>query len=185
MPSSSVERGGARRAPPPPDQLAALYKLVDKVVTAGTLSRHARDAELSAQAALQAEALFGGDSLVVASLRYSECCSLNNLAREASGAERESLLLRSWAVLLSVVNLLQRRTASNTLLPGTIREEELDFESYERAAIKEARDEPVTPPDELRAWASMMGYSTLLSAMYRSLDLLTAPYWPAVQKRMV
>ena len=56
--ATSLHRGAAR-APPPADQLAAFYKLVDKEVIAGQLCRYARDAELSAQAALQAEALFG------------------------------------------------------------------------------------------------------------------------------
>ena len=30
-----------------------------------------------------------------------------------------------------------------------------------------------------------MGYNTLLSAMFRSLDLLPQPLWPAAQRRMV
>ena len=88
--SSSVGRSGAR-APPPADQLATFYKLVDKRVTAAILCRHARNAELSAQAALQAKTLFGDDSLVMATLRYSESNSLSSLASEASGAEYMSL----------------------------------------------------------------------------------------------
>ena len=63
MASSSLQRGVAR-SPPPPNQLAAFYKLVDKKVVAGQLCRNARNAELSAQAAEQAETLFGDDSLV-------------------------------------------------------------------------------------------------------------------------
>ena len=87
MASSSVERG-APWAPPPPDELASFYKLVDKQVIAGALSRFARAAELSASAAVQADALYGDNSLVVASLRMSESECLTNLAAEASGAER-------------------------------------------------------------------------------------------------
>ena len=64
--ASSLQRA-ATRAMPPPDQLASFYKLVDKHVIAAALCRHARAAELSARAAVQGEALFGGDdSLVVA-----------------------------------------------------------------------------------------------------------------------
>ena len=96
MASSSVERGAAR-ALQPPDQLAFFYKLVDKGVIAGALCRHARDAELSASAAVQAEALFGGDSLVVAHLRMGESQSITNLAIEASGAEQQMLDRHSWA----------------------------------------------------------------------------------------
>ena len=98
MPLPSGQRGAAR-APLPPDQLASFYKLVDKKVIAGALSRYARNAELSGLACTQAEALFGDDSLVVASLRYSESESFNSLSLQASGAEKEALLRRSWGVL--------------------------------------------------------------------------------------
>ena len=181
MASSSSQR--AAGAPPSRDQLATFYKLVDKQVTAGVLCRHARYVDLSAQAATQAEALFGDDSLVVSDLRYSECCSLNNLASEASGAEKKALLHKSWAVLLSLI--LQRRLADNTLLPGTIREVELDYEAHAQAAALKARNDPVPPPFVLRTLASTMGYNTLLSAMFRSLGLLQHPLWATVQKTMV
>ena len=99
MAASSSQRAARKeRAPPPPDLLASFYKLVDKKTIACTLCRHARDAELSASAAVQAEALFGDDSLVVANLRMSESRSLTNLSFEASGAELEALKRWSWAV---------------------------------------------------------------------------------------
>ena len=130
--ASSLQRGVAR-APPPPDQLASFYKLVDKRVIAGQLCSEARDAELSAQAAVQAEALFGGDNLIVASLRMSESSSLSNTATKARGAEREALARRSWdALTLSVIPLLLRRLKAGTLLPGTLRAEELDYEFTHR-----------------------------------------------------
>ena len=133
MASFSSQRG-AGRAPPPPDQLASFYKLVGKQLMAAALSRYARDAELSATAAVQAEALFGGDdSLVVAHLRMGESNSLTSLAADASGAEAEALIRRSWATLLSVVPLLLRRVEANTLLPGTIRQEELDYDAHVQA----------------------------------------------------
>ena len=65
MASTSSQSG----APAPPDQLAAFYKLVDKKAIAGVLNRSARNAELSASAAASAAALYGDNSLVVASLR--------------------------------------------------------------------------------------------------------------------
>ena len=153
---------------------------------AAQLGRYARNAELSAQAAVQAEALFGcDDSLVVASLRYNESESVNTLAIVGSAAEKEELMHKSWVALLSVINLVLRRLADNTLLPGTIREEELDYEAYAQAAMAKAKNEPVPAPAVLRSWAYTMGYETLLNAMFRSLDLLTQPYWPTVQKRLV
>ena len=153
---------------------------------AGVLCRHARAAELSASAAVQAEELFGGeDSLVVANLRWCQSESLTNLAVEASGAEQDELTSRSWAVLLSLIPLPLCRLEANTLLPGTIREEELDYSAHLLAAVMKAKNRPVLPPAALRAAVSTMGYNTLLDAMFRSLDLLPLPMWPAAQKKMV
>ena len=178
---------GAARAPPPPDQLASFYKLVDKTMIAGVLCRDARHVELSAQAAVQVEALFfGDDSLVVASLRLSECMALVNLSAEASGAERTALFHRAWNLLVSLVSLLLRRLEADTLLPGAIRQEELDYEAHAMAALSRAKNEPSPPPDLLRARASTLGYSTVLLAIFRSLDLLPCPLCPkTAQKRIV
>ena len=176
--------GGAARAHPP-DQLAAFYKLVDKKVIAGVLFRHARNAELCALASLQAKALFGDDSLVVAHLRYAESEALAGLCEAASGAEQEALRRRSWAVLVSLIPPLLRRLEADTLLPGTLRVEELDYTAHVQAAAKKAKNNPVPPLDVLRLMASGTGYTSLLLAIYRSLDLLLQPLWPAVQKRMV
>ena len=187
MASSSSQRAAAR-APPPPDQLASFYKLVDKKVIAGVLCRHARNAELSASAGVRAEALFGGDdSLVVADLRMSEIEALTSLTldSEDGGAEQAMLLRRSWALLLSVTFLLLRRIEANTLLPGTVREEERAFDAHAQAAARKAQNKPVPSPAALRTLASTMGYNTLLSAMFRSLDLLPYPLWPAAQKSVV
>ena len=180
---------GAAHAPPPTDQLAAFYKLVDKRAITGMLGRHARDAELSASAAVLAKALFGGDdSLVVANLRINEIRSLANLATvaaEASGVEQMALLQRAWPVLLSVIPLLLRRVEANTLLPGTVREEELDYEAHTQAAANRAENEPVPSPSALRALASTMGYETLLLAIFSALNFLSLPLWPTAQKRTV
>ena len=176
--------GGATRAPPP-DQLATFYKLLDKKVIAGVLFRHARNAELSALASVQGEALFGEDSLVVAYLRYSESEALAGLCMAASGTEQEALLRRSWAVLVSLIPLLLRRLEADTLLPGTIREEEVVYDAHVHAAVRKAMNEPVPPPAVLRGWASTMSYTSLLMTIYRSLDLLALPLWPATQRRMV
>ena len=184
MASSPVERGAAR-APPPPDRLSILYKLVDKKVIAGALCRHARVVELAATAATQAEALFADDSLVVARLRMDGSMSLTGVACHASGAESEAFMRQSWALLLSAIPILLRRLESDTLLPGIIREEELDFAVHEKTEIFEAKNEPVPPPSVIRAFASTIGYGILLDAMYRGLELLPFPWWPAAQKRSV
>ena len=176
---------GAARAPPPPDRLTAFYKLADKMVMACQLCRFARSVELSSQAAAQAEALFGGDSLLVASMRYCESASLGSLCQAASGAEAQALLRRSWAVLVSLISLLLRRLEANTLLPGTIREEELDYEAHSQAAMFKAANKPLPPPSALRTLASALGYNVAMHALYRSLDYLGQPFLPQHERKMV
>ena len=66
------------------------------------MGRHARRMELLASAAVQAEALFGENSFVVASLRNGESQALTSLACEATGAEQEALMRRAWAALVSL-----------------------------------------------------------------------------------
>ena len=175
--ASSAQRGAAR-APLPPDQLASFYKLVDKQVTAGVVCRDVRAVELAAEAALVAEVIFGDNSLVVADLQLSESIAVTSLSMKASGAEQVAFARRSWAVLVSLIPLLLRRLEANTLLPGTFREEEV-------ATMKKAKSEPVPPPAVPRAWASALGYNTLLCAAFRSLDLLPFPYWPQNERKLV
>ena len=184
MASSSAGRGAAR-APPPPDRLAVLYKLVDKKAIAGVLCRHARAVELAAEAATHAEALFADDSLVVAKLRMDGSMCLANIACEARGAEIETFARQSWALLLSAIPVLLRRLESNTLLPGSIREEELEYEAHNKVAAIKAKNEPLPRPAVLRAWESTMGYGTLLDAMVSGLHLLACRWWPATQSRSV
>ena len=183
MASSSSQQGGRE---PPPDQLAALYSLTDKFVSAGALSRHSRTAELSALAALKAEALLGDDSLVVAFLQMFESDALNNMTVAASGAERPTLRRRSWSTLLSVVALLQRRIAANTLL--AVRKEESDYYAHIVAAAFAAQNKPASQPAVLKNYGSTFGYGVLLDALYRSLDFMMTtfqPLWPAAQRKMV
>ena len=152
---------------------------------AGVLCRHARAVELAAEAATQAEALFTDDSLVVAKLRVDGSMNVSSLALHASGAHRQAFARQSRELLLSVIPILLRRLEANTLLPGTIREEELDYAVHSKAAVCKATNKPVPPPTVLRAWASILGYDTLLDAMFRGLDLLPFPWWTAAQKRSV
>ena len=111
--------------------------------------------------------------------------SLSNLACDASVcvAEKEAFLRQSWALLLSTMAILLRRLESNTLLPGTIREEELDHAVYQQVAIQKAKNRLARPPAVLQAWASTLGYDLLLEVMHRGLDLLPLSLWPAAQKR--
>ena len=186
MASSSSQQGA--REPPPPDQLAAFYSLTDKVVTAGALNRHSRTAELSARAALKAEALFPDDSLVVAHLLTDEINALANLSATASGAEKHALLRRCWSALLLVIALLQRRRKASTLLPGTVRKEESHYYAHVVIATCAVRNKPPPHLAKLQTEAASIGYIVLLDALYRSLNFMFASLhslWPAAQRKIV
>ena len=112
--------------------------------------------------------------------------NLSHIAAQASGAEQEACLRQSsWVLLLSAIAILLRRLESNTLLPGAIREEEMDYGAYEKAAISKGKNEPGSLPAVLRSLASVMWYGTLLMAMRRSLDLMRLFWWSVAQKRSV
>ena len=87
-------------------------------------------------------------------------------------------------MLVSVLPLLLRRLEANALLPGTIKEEELDFYAHMQAAAKKAQNQLIPPPSGLQTLATTLGYVTLLSAMQRCLDLLSLKLWTVAQRRM-
>ena len=185
--ASPSSQQGAREALPP-DQLTALYSLADKFLNASALNRHARAAELSARGALKAEALLGDNSVVVVHLRVNESRSLANLAATASGAEQVALCRRSWSSLLSVLAILERRLASDTLLPGTVRKEESDYYVHVQASIYAAQNKPVVLPADLQILGSTIGCSVLLGALYRSLNFLVKifqSWWTDAQRKIV
>ena len=187
MASSSALRGVAR-ATPPPNQFAAFRKLVDKRMIAGVLCRFARAVELAAQASVDAAAFFGGDSLVLADLHICGCTNLNSSAVfNARGAEQEALLRRSWALLVLVIPILLRRLDANTLLPGTLREEEMDYAARTQAVARKVKNEPVLQPVFQRETSSTFGYNLLLCAALMSLKHLMHPHpsWPAAERRSV
>ena len=118
--------------------------LVEKQTTASLLSRFSRCAELSERAAKHAGRLWGDNSLVVADLRVSEAVPLRGMAFASTcSSEKEALRWRAWAILVPVRALLLRRLADNTLLPGTIKEEEVTYLTRLQAFTFKARDESV------------------------------------------
>ena len=178
--ASSSERGATRAAgapppplpPPPPEELAAFYALVEKKTTAGVLGRFSRYLELSDRAAKHAVRLWG-DSLVVASLRVGEAASLRELARAStSSSENEALCRRAWAVLVPVHALLLRRLADNTLLPGTNKEEEVTYDARSQAFTLKALGKPVPSEAVLQSLGATLGYETLVTAVFDTLNLL-------------
>ena len=176
--ASSSERGATQGAqpppPPPPDKVAAFYALVEKVVAAGVLSRHTRCAELSDRAAKHAERLYGDNSLVVAHLRMNEANCLREAARASTSfSEKEGLRRCAWALLLPVQALVLRRLADNTLLPGTNKVEEVTFSVRLQAAFAcKAKELPVPSEADLQHLGVVLGYITLLEAVYHTLALL-------------
>ena len=182
--ASSAERDAARGRgaspprpppppPPPPEEVTAFYTLLERVATAASLSREARCAELSDRAAKQAQRLYGDKSLVVAELRVNEVRALRCLAsKSTSSLEKEGLLRRAWAILLPVHALLLRRLADNMLLPGTIMEEEVTYYARSQAFTHKAADKPVPSEAVLHGMGVVIGYATLLDAVFITLAFL-------------
>ena len=159
--------------PAPPEELAAFYALVEKKTTAGVLSRHARGAELSDRAAKHAEKLYGNNSLVVADLRVTEAAHLRELARASTSfSEFDALYRRAWAILAPVHTLLLRRLADDTLLPGTIKEEEMRYGARSLAFTLKASDKPVVSEATLQNLSPALGYKTVMDAVFHTLALL-------------
>ena len=179
--ASSSERGAAWAPgapppplpPPPPEEVAAFYALVERKTTAGVLSRHARCAELADRAAKRAARLWGENSLMVADLHVSEARAMRELAHASTpSSEQETLRRRAWAILVPVHALLLRRLADNTLLPGTIKEEEVTYFARSQAFTLKAMDKRVPSEADLQALGAELGYTTLLDAVFETLNLL-------------
>ena len=176
--ASSAERGAAHargaspRQPQPTEEVTDFFTLVERVVAAGVLSRHTRCAELCDRAGKQAQRLYG-DNLVVADLRVGEVRSLRGLAcASTTPSEKTALWRRAWAILVPVHALLLRRLADNTLLPGTIKEEEVTYYARLQAFTLKAQDKPIPSEAVLQYLSVAFGYKTLLSAVCITLALL-------------
>ena len=91
-----------------------------------------------------------------------------------SSSEQEGLRRRAWAILVPVHALLLRRLADNTLLPGTIKEEEVTYYARLLAFTYKVKAKPVPSDDEavLQGLGAVLGYTTLLDAVYQTLSLL-------------
>ena len=99
-----------------------------------------------------------------------------------------ALLRRVCEHSLAVHALLLRRLAACTLLYGTIREEEVEYDVHTQAASIKAKTG--VAPDKvklqgLRATALGRGYATLLSAAFHALNQLASPSWTQAQRASV
>ena len=165
----------ATGGPPPPllEEVTAFFTLIEKVVVAAALRRYARCAELSERAARHAQTLWGDNSLVVVHLRVGEATVIRNMAgTSTSSSEQEALRRRAWAILVPVHALLLRRLGDNTLLPGTVKEEEGTFFARSQAFACKAKDEPVPSEIVLQSFGVTLGYTTLLDAVCNTLASL-------------
>ena len=79
---------------------------------------------------------------------------------------------RAWATLVPVHALLLRRLADNTLLPGTIKEEEVTYFARSQAFGRKAMDKPVPSEAALQRLGAVLGYETLSFSVFHVLNLL-------------
>ena len=153
--------------------MTAFFTLVERVVAAAALGRHARCAELCDRAAQHAATLWGNNCLVVAELRVVEADSMRELAyASTSFSENETLRRRAWALLVPVRVLLLRRLADNTLLPGTNKEEEVTYFVRSQTFGYKAMDKPVPSEAVLQGLGALLGYKSLLDVVLNTLALL-------------
>ena len=117
--------------------------------------------------------LWGDNSLVEAQLRVTEAACLREVARAStSSSEQVTLCRRARTILLPVHALLLRRLADNTLLPGTIKEEEVTYCARRQAFVRKASDKPVLSEAVLQDAGVTLGYTTLLDAVFQTLASL-------------
>ena len=127
----------------------------------------------SARAARHAEKLWGDNSLVVADLRLGEATTLRCTAgTSTSSSEEEAIMRRAWAILVPMRALLLRRLADNTLLPGTIKEEEVTYFASSQVFACKAANKPTPSEAVLQGFGVALGYTALLSAAVLTLALL-------------
>ena len=93
-------------------------------------------------------------------------------ATSKSSSEQEALRRRAWAILVPVHALLLRRLADNTLLPATNTEEEVTYYARSYAFFRTAQNKPVPSTAVLQGFGVILGYGTLLDAIYFTLALL-------------
>ena len=92
-----------------------------------------------------------------------------------SAPEQEVLRRRVWAIFVPVHALLLRRLADDTLLSGTIKEEEVTYCARSQAFTYKPMDKPVPPAAALQGLGVFLGYETLLRAAFQTLNLLILP----------
>ena len=109
---------------------------------------------------------------MVANLRVCEATSLRELTTTSPPSEQEALRQRAWAILVPVHALLLRRLADNTLLPGTIEEEEVTYNKRVQAFIRKMNGKPVISEALLQLLGGVLGYATLLQAVSTTMVLL-------------
>ena len=88
----------------------------------------------------------------------------------------------AWALLLPVQALLLQRVSANTLLPGGLRQEEMDVFVFLDAAICKAKGGGAVPAHVLSQKKGLFGgYSALVDTVVSTLNLLPLLPWPPAQ----
>ena len=175
-PPPQLPGGGASAERPRLDQVASFYELIERHVTASVLGRHARSAELCGRAAIQAEAFFGGDSLIWTDLRFREATAFTNQSVATADADGHALASQAWKLLLPLHAILLRRHAANTLL--AVRREEADYDAHAQAFAHKSRDKLVVSRVGVQLGQAVFGFAILLGVTAVTLNLLRCQGWP-------
>ena len=169
-----------------PESLPEVMTLVASAYMAMHKQRFARAAELFGRAAARTVAAGAPpDSLVLASLRVTRSNALEALSQvPASAAEAPALSAEAYATVREVTRTVCARADAGTLLPGTLRADELAFGRARVVAKLRAQF-----PEKLgnaafvanaTANASLLGYATALecvAATVARLELTATKVW--------
>ena len=158
--------------------VAALASAVEAAFLAKHKQRWARAAELFDRAARACEAGSPPDSLVSADLRLRAATALLDQARmpDVSINDASAQCASAWAMVSAASRTLAARADAGTLLPGSLRDDELAYVQA-MAPIELRVQNPDERPDSryaklLEADAPLIGYESMLRAAHVTLGRL-------------
>jgi len=163
------------------EALAGIVSAMEAAYCAVRKHRHARAAELYGRAVEHAVAAgVQSDSLILASLRLYRGMELFSLALDETGINATSaiaLYTEAWAIVCEVMRVLSARDQAGTLLPGTLRAEEVAYADASQHAmlrfVSAELPQEETSGTQLKYEASLWGYNHLMLCAQLALGYLS------------
>ena len=161
------------------EALAGIVSATEAAYFAARKMRHARAAELFGRAVEHAFAAgVQSDSLILASLRLYRGIQLFPLARETGiTASATAIRTEAWTIMCEVMRVFRARDQAGTLLPGTLRSDEVAYaEAHLHAMLRFVSAELLLHDEslcaKLKSEAPLFGYDHLLLCAQQALTEL-------------